>query len=226
MRKAVVLLSGGLDSATTLFWAKERGYAPIALSVDYGQRHRRELASARRLAKAARAPHFALSLKLPWLAASSSLVGKARRLPDVPLSKIGRGRIPSTYVPGRNTILAALGVSLADAQGAEAVVAGANVLDYSGYPDCRPAFFAAFEKVAKLGTKRGDEGKPLKMLSPLIRLDKAAIVRLAFRLGVPLRQTWSCYAGGARPCGRCDSCKLRAKGFEAAGRPDPALEAR
>lgn len=221
-RKAVVLLSGGLDSATCLYWAKSRGYGVEALTLDYGQRHVRETDHARRLARAAGARLHRVRLDLPWLK-SSSLVGSDRALPDVPLSRIGKAGIPSTYVPGRNTVFVALGLSLADAVGAEAVVVGANALDYSGYPDCRPRFYSAFQAVAARGTRRGDSGLALRVEAPLLRLGKASIVRLALHLGVPMRLTWSCYKGGARPCGRCDSCKLRAKGFEEAGLPDPAL---
>ncbi|MBI3551289.1 MAG: 7-cyano-7-deazaguanine synthase QueC [Elusimicrobia bacterium] len=218
MRKAVVLLSGGLDSTTALYWAKRRGFSPIALCVRYGQRHERELLAARAVAKTAGVPCFEVDLVLPWLKVSS-LLDKTQSLPDLPLGKIGRGGVPSTYVPGRNTIFLALGVSLADAVGARAVVLGANALDYSGYPDCRPDYLAAFGKVARLGTKSGR----IEVLAPLSKLDKEEIVRLAGRLGAPLRLTWSCYRGGARPCGRCDSCKLRAKGFLRAGLGDPAL---
>jgi len=220
-KSAVVLASGGMDSTACLWWAKRRGYRLFALSVDYGQRHRRELASARRVAGLAGARHFEVRLDLPWLE-TSSLVNAARPLPDVPLGRIGRGGIPSTYVPGRNTVLLSLGVSLADAVGAEAVVTGANALDYSGYPDCRPSFHRAFERVAREGTRRGAEGRALRIEAPLLRLDKAGVVRLARRLGAPLAETWSCYRGGRRPCGACDSCKLRAKGFAGAGIPDPA----
>lgn len=222
MKRAVVLLSGGLDSATCLYWAKARGYRVEALAVRYGQRHHRELASARALARAAGARLREVDLPLPWLK-TSSLVDRGRRLPDVPLKRIGSGGIPSTYVPGRNTLFVALGVSLADAVGAELVVVGANALDFSGYPDCRPAFYRAFGRVARLGTRRGAQGRGLRIAAPLLRLDKAAIVRRALRLGVPLRLTWSCYRGGRAPCGRCDSCKLRAKGFREAGSEDPAL---
>lgn len=221
-RKAVVLLSGGLDSTTALFWAKREGYACVGLAVHYGQRHARELQSARRVANAAGIELHEVRLDLPWLAASS-LVDASSQLPDVPLGEIGAGPIPSTYVPGRNTVFVSLAVSLADAEGAEAIVIGANALDYSGYPDCRPDYYRAFAKVAALGTRRGAEGKPLAILVPLIKLDKAGIVRLAEQVGAPLALTWSCYAGGKAPCGRCDSCKLRAKGFDEAGRPDPAL---
>jgi len=220
--KAVVLLSGGLDSAACLWWARARGWSLTALSVDYGQRHARELSSARSLARAAGAAWERVRLPLPWLK-TSSLVDPALKLPDVPLGRIGRGGVPSTYVPGRNTVLLSLAVSLADATGAAAVVTGANALDYSGYPDCRPAFHRAFERVARLGTRSGEEGRGIRVLAPLLRLDKTGVVRLARRLGVPLERTWSCYRGASKPCGACDSCKLRAKGFASAGFPDPAL---
>lgn len=220
--QAVVLLSGGLDSSTCLYWALSRGYRAIALSVCYGQRHARELGAARAVARAAGAGLCETRLSLPWLG-GSSLVNPRLRLPHLPLGRIGRGGIPSTYVPGRNTMLLALAASLADARRAEAVVYGANALDYSGYPDCRPAFARAFERVMRLGTKSGALGRPLRLLAPLLGLDKEGIVGLASRLRVPLELTWSCYRGARRPCGRCDSCQLRAKGFSGAGIPDPAL---
>jgi 7-cyano-7-deazaguanine synthase len=219
--KAVVLLSGGLDSTTALYWAKKQGYAPVALSIRYGQRHARELKAARAVARSAKVPLNEVRLALPWLQ-GSSLTNSRMKLPDMPLKKIGAGGIPSTYVPGRNTMFLSLAVSLADSIGASAIVIGANALDYSGYPDCRPPFINAFGQVAKEGTKRGSEGKPLKILAPLLRLDKKGVVRLAAKVGAPLRLTWSCYAGGRSRCGTCDSCKLRAKGFREAGLKDPA----
>jgi len=219
--KAVVLLSGGLDSAACLYWAKARGWEPVALSVDYGQRHAREMSSARRVARAAGARRIEVRLGLPWLRVSS-LVDPRKRLPDTPLSRIGREGIPSTYVPARNTMLLALAASLAEAEGAARVVIGANHMDYSGYPDCRPAFNRALEKTLRLGTKAGAQGRAVSIETPLIRMDKAAIVRLALELGVPLKWTWSCYRGGRRPCGTCESCRLRAKGFAEAGVSDPA----
>jgi 7-cyano-7-deazaguanine synthase len=218
MRKAIVLLSGGLDSTTALYWARAKGYAPEGLAVLYGQRHAKELKAARAVARAAKVPLHEVTLRLPWLG-GSSLTNARLRLPDLPLARIGMGGVPSTYVPGRNTMFLALAASLADAAGADAVVIGANALDYSGYPDCRPPFIRAFEKTARQGTRRAR----LKLLAPLLRLDKAGIVRLARRVGAPLELTWSCYAGTPRPCGRCDSCKLRAKGFREAGAVDPAL---
>lgn len=221
-RRAVVLLSGGLDSTTALYWAKNQGYRAAALIIDYGQRHRRELIAARKVAKIAGVKGHEVSLPLPWLKASS-LIDKKKRLPNMPLSRIGRNGIPSTYVPGRNTIFLSLGVSLADSIGAEAVVYGANARDYSGYPDCRPDFVSAFGRAASLGTRSGLAKRGIKVLAPLSRLDKSGIVKLARKLKAPIHMTWSCYRGGGRPCGRCDSCKLRAKGFSAAGIADPAL---
>ena len=206
MKKAVVLLSGGLDSATALYWAKKRGYSPVALSVRYGQRHWRELKAAKAVAEAAKVPLHAVDVPLPWLDHASSLTDKSLKIPDLPLSRIGRGGVPTTYVPGRNTLFLALAASLADSIGADAVVIGANVLDYSGYPDCRGGFLSAFEKAARRGTRRAK----LKVLAPLLKLDKRGIIRLAEKVGAPLSLTWSCYAGKSRPCGRCDSCKLRA----------------
>lgn len=221
-RRAVVLLSGGLDSTTALYWALRENFSVTALAVDYGQRHSREIQSARRVARRAKAALEIVRLPLPWLK-SSSLVDKARSLPNLPLSRIGAGRIPSTYVPGRNTIFLSLGLSLADARGAQAVILGNNSLDYSGYPDCRPPFIKAFSRVARLGTRVGVEGGGIRIVSPLARLDKRGIVLLARRLSAPLELTWSCYQGGKHPCGTCDSCKLRAKGFALAGQLDPAL---
>lgn len=218
---AVVLLSGGLDSTTALYWAKREYSSVVALSIRYGQRHVKELNAARAVARAAKVRLHEVVISLPWLQ-GSSLTNSSLRIPDMPLKKIGTGGVPSTYVPGRNTIFLSLAVSLADAVGASAIVIGANALDYSGYPDCRPPFIRAFGRVAVEGTKRGSEGKPLRILAPLLRLDKKGVVKLAARVGAPLRLTWSCYAGKARPCGTCDSCKLRAKGFREARLTDPA----
>lgn len=219
---AVVLLSGGLDSATALHWAlKEKKWRCRALAFDYGQRHRRELAAAAAVARAAKVPLETVRFALPW--GGSSLLGRSGRVPVHAPSAIGRGPIPSTYVPARNTIFLAFALSWADAAGAENIVIGANVLDYSGYPDCRPAYFDAVRKVARLGTRLGTEkGKDVKVWAPLLRLGKADIIRLGRRLGVPYGKTWSCYAGKSHPCGTCDSCVLRRKGFEEAGWADPA----
>jgi 7-cyano-7-deazaguanine synthase len=219
-RKAVVLLSGGLDSSTTLYEAKRQGYRCMALVFDYGQRHRREVQSALAVARSARCPIRVIRIRLPW--GGSALTDRTMPIPsDRSLMEIGRG-IPPTYVPARNTILLGYAVSCAEAIGADAVFIGANALDMSGYPDCRPAYYQAFQKLIRLGTKAGAEGRPIRIVTPLLKKTKAQIVRHAVRLGVPLEKTWSCYRGGVRPCGRCDSCLLRAKGFAQAGLKDPA----
>jgi 7-cyano-7-deazaguanine synthase len=222
-KKAVVLFSGGLDSTAALAWALSKGYECLAVSFDYGQRHSRENRSARAIARRLGVRLYEIKLAFPWFAACS-LVNKKLELPDVKLAKIGRkGAIPSTYVPGRNLVFASVGFSLADAEKADAIVLGPNVVDYSGYPDCRPEFYRALQKAAAYGTRRGANGRPIKILTPLIKLSKAGIARLGARLKAPLELTWSCYRGGRRPCGVCDSCKLRAKGFAEAGFADPAL---
>ncbi|MBI4727681.1 7-cyano-7-deazaguanine synthase QueC [candidate division TA06 bacterium] len=220
-KKAVVLLSGGLDSATVLYCALDQGWQPQALTFDYGQRHNREIVSAKTLCKKARVPFQVISLKMPWR--GSSLLDREAKIPGAgDVSRIGT-KIPSTYVPGRNTLFLSYGLSCAEAIGAEAVMIGANALDYSGYPDCRPDFIAAMSKVFKLGTKTGRQGKPIKIIAPLLKLSKSQIIKLGIKLGVPYHLTWSCYRGGKKPCGACDSCILRAKGFREAGVDDPAI---
>ncbi|MBI3616488.1 MAG: 7-cyano-7-deazaguanine synthase QueC [Candidatus Omnitrophica bacterium] len=212
--RAVVLLSGGLDSATTLYAAKSKGYRCHCLAIDYGQRHRRELRSAKAVARLAGCPIQFLRIRLPW--GGSALTD--RRIP-VPrgrsFSQMGQG-IPVTYVPARNTIFLSYAASFAEAIGASAIFIGANARDYSGYPDCRPAYYEAFRQVIRRGTKAGAEGKPIRIETPLIGKSKAQIIRLGKRLGVPYELTWSCYLGGAKPCRVCDSCLLRAKGFQEA----------
>jgi len=202
MTRAVVLFSGGLDSTTTLYLAKQQGYKCCALIFDYGQRHIRELRSAVAVAKRAHVPYQSIKIKLPWK--GSSLLDKSKKLP-VKLSR----NIPSTYVPARNTIFLSFALSYAEAIGAKAIFIGANAVDFSGYPDCRPAFYRAFQQVIRRGTK----AKQIKVLTPLIKMSKAEIVKLGIKLGVPHAITWSCYKGGAKPCGVCDSCRLREKGF-------------
>ena len=220
---AVVLLSGGLDSATAAAWAIDRGYRLSALSVDYGQRHRCELESARAVAAALGiTDHAVIRVDLAAFG-GSALVDAAI---DVPKGRsdteIGHG-IPTTYVPARNTVFLALALAMAETRGAEALVLGVNAIDYSGYPDCRPEFLDAFSKLAQLATKAGTEGRPLEIVAPLIDLSKEAIIRLGLSLGLDYGLTTSCYDPDAtgRPCGRCDSCLLRAAGFAAAGAVDP-----
>jgi 7-cyano-7-deazaguanine synthase len=223
MKKAVVLLSGGLDSTTCAYVAKHEGYAVYALSFDYGQRLSRELDSARAVAKAVgAAEHVVMSFDLTrW--GGSALTDDALAVPTGRDVAEMEETIPVTYVPGRNTLFLSFGLSYAEAMGAEAVFIGVNAYDYSGYPDCRPEFIQAFQEVARLGTKAGVEGHPTRIETPLLHLDKAGIVKLGASVGADYAPTWSCYQGGESPCGECDACKLRAKGFAEAGRPDPAL---
>jgi len=223
-RGSVVLLSGGMDSATCLAWAANRARPVHALTVVYGQRHAREVRAARALARRYRvANHVVVRLPLGGLL-GSSLTDRHRPIPSRPSR---RGRIPSTYVPARNTILLAVALGYAETHRLDTIVIGANAVDYSGYPDCRPAFLRQFERLAQLATKAGVEGTSrLRVRAPLIRKSKAEIVRWGERLGVPWAMTWSCYAGGRTPCGRCDSCRLRARGFRGAGVPDPLVRPR
>jgi 7-cyano-7-deazaguanine synthase len=226
-RKAVVLLSGGLDSSTCLAVARARGFEAHCLSVDYGQRHRGELARARRVARAlGAASHRVVRVGLAAfggsaLTDSSIAVPKDRPEPEMASS------IPATYVPARNTVMLSLALAHAETLGASDVFIGVNAVDYSGYPDCRPAFLRAFERLARLATRAGVEGRPLRIHAPLLRLTKARIVRLGTRLGVPFRLTLSCYDPvRGRACGRCDACALRRRGFAEAGLADPTRYAR
>ena len=219
--RAVVLLSGGMDSATALAIAKADGFDVIALTIDYGQRHRREIDAAKKVAKHFGVrDHRVVSLDLTPIG-GSALTDKAIRVPEQRrLEEIGRG-IPVTYVPARNTILLSYALGLAEATGAKAIYIAANFQDYSGYPDCRPEFYKAFQEVARLGTKRGVEGDVIEIRTPIISMTKADIVRKGQELGVPWKLTWSCYQGGDKACGVCDSCQLRLKGFREAGVKDP-----
>jgi 7-cyano-7-deazaguanine synthase len=224
VRRAVVLLSGGLDSSTCLAVARAEGFEAHCLSVDYGQRHRGELARARRIAEALGArEHRVVKVDLSAFG-GSALTDRAIAVPKGRSAARMARDIPVTYVPARNTVLLALALAYAETIGAEDVFVGVNAIDYSGYPDCRPAFLRAFERVAKVATKAGVSGRPLRIRAPLIRLSKAAIIRLGTTLRVPYRMTQSCYDPvGGRACGRCDACVLRRKGFADAGVPDPTL---
>lgn len=220
--KAVVLLSGGLDSTTALYAARRDGYEPVCLSIHYGQLHERELASAKKIAASLRLEHWIVPISLPW--GGSALTDSQITLPKGRNEKEMSGEIPVTYVPARNSIFLSLAASLAETKGAEAIYFGANALDCSGYPDCRPEFIEAFEEMILRGTKAGvQEGRTLRVAAPLLRLSKAEIVCLGRELGVPFELTWSCYEGKELPCGECDSCLLRAKGFREAGVEDPLL---
>jgi len=218
---AIVLLSGGMDSATALAMTKADGLDVIALTFDYGQRHRKEIDAARALAKHYRVrDHRIVSVDLAAIG-GSALTDRSIRVPEQrSLEEIGQG-IPPTYVPARNTILLSYALGLAEATISRVIVIGANYQDSSGYPDCRPEFYKAFQEVARLGTKRGVAGDVIEIRTPVIHMTKADIVRKGQELGVPWELTWSCYLGGAKACGVCDSCQLRLKGFREAGVKDP-----
>ncbi|MEY4298090.1 MAG: 7-cyano-7-deazaguanine synthase QueC [Cyanobacteriota bacterium] len=215
----IALLSGGLDSATAAALAREAGQEVIGLSFDYGQRHRRELQAAAAVAEAlGLREHHTISVNLAaW--GGSSLTDTTQAIPS---GGVESGVIPSTYVPGRNTVFIALGLSLAEARGATRLALGVNAVDYSGYPDCRPDYLEAFQTLADLASKAGREGHGPRLWAPLVHWSKTRIVQEALRLGVPIERTWSCYSGGASPCGVCDSCRIRDAALIDAGRPDLA----
>lgn len=220
--RAVVLVSGGLDSMVVAALARERGFAVLALTINYNQRHLVELAAARKIAaKLAAERHIVLPIDLSAFGGSSLTADIA-----VPKDGVGEG-IPLTYVPARNTVFLSLALGWAEAAGARDLFVGVNALDYSGYPDCRPAFIEGFETLANLATKAGVEGDRFRVHAPLMAMTKADIVREAARLGLDAGMSWSCYdpQEGGLHCGLCDSCRLRHKGFEEAGLPDPTLYA-
>jgi 7-cyano-7-deazaguanine synthase len=216
--RAVVLVSGGLDSATVLALARRDGHACHALSFDYGQRHRVELQAAARVAEALGAvEHRTMALDIGWMG-GSALTDAAIPVPNAPAAGI-----PLTYVPARNTIFLAVALGWAEVLGARDIYIGANAVDYSGYPDCRPEFLAAFERVANLATRAGVEGDGFRVQAPLVALSKAEIIRTGLDLRVDYGLTLSCYDPDpdGRACGQCDACRLRSRGFAAAGSPDP-----
>jgi len=217
-KKAIVLLSGGIDSAVTLYLAKKKGFHPTALIFDYGQRHRKEINFAKRIAKKAHSPYKIIKLSFPWK--GSSLLDKKMRIPKRSFSDIKRG-IPSTYVPGRNLIFLSIATSFAETIKGQALFIGAHTQDFSGYPDCRKAFFDIFKKVIAKGTKNG---KHIKVYSPLLDRNKKEIIKIGLRLKVPFEFTWSCYKGGMHPCGVCDSCLFRMRAFKKLGIRDPYYE--
>ncbi|MCK9432424.1 MAG: 7-cyano-7-deazaguanine synthase QueC [Candidatus Omnitrophica bacterium] len=216
IKTAVVLLSGGLDSATVLYLAKAQGYSCRALVFDYGQKHRQEIFRAVKVAGSAGVPHTVLKISLPWK--GSALLDDKIKVPE----RISSG-IPVTYVPARNIIFLSFALSFAEVLKAQAIFIGAHAQDYSGYPDCRPEFFKAFAGMAAAGTAAG---KKIAIKVPLLNKDKSEIISLGYKLGVPFGLTWSCYRNGKKPCGKCDSCYYRAKGFHQAGIADPLFKSR
>ena len=221
-KKAVVLLSGGLDSSTVLYYAIKKGYECSCLFFDYGQRHKKEIDSARKLAKSIGLKLQIVKILLPWT--KSSLINKAQKIPsknnfDKQSNTLTQFKqLPSTYVPGRNTIFISFAQSLAESIGAQKIFIGANAVDYSGYPDCRPKYYKALNCVLK------EIGAGIKIEVPLINLNKTQIIKLGQKLGVPFAKTWSCYRGDEKPCGVCDSCRFRAIGFKNAGANDPVAK--
>ncbi|MEM9217505.1 MAG: 7-cyano-7-deazaguanine synthase QueC [Cyanobacteria bacterium P01_F01_bin.150] len=213
-KKAIALLSGGLDSATATAQAIEDGYTPIALSFRYGQRHERELIAAKHIARHLKIQeHFIVDVNLgQW--GGSSLTDSSQ---DLPKTGVQENSIPSTYVPGRNTVFIAIALSLAEAKAASAIYLGINAVDYSGYPDCRPDYLKAYQKLAQLSSKVGLENGAPQLIAPLMFDSKVDIVQRAVKLGVPIQSTWSCYSGGAQPCGLCDSCRIRNQALVEAG---------
>ena len=228
--KAVVLLSGGLDSTTAAAMARREKWELYGLTIKYGQVHSAELAAARRVASALGfVKHVELDVNLGVFGGSSLLTGEdpSHSSSEIPKDRaLDAAGIPSTYVPARNTVFLSLALGWAEVVGAERIVIGVNALDYSGYPDCRPDYIAAFEYLATLATRAGVEGRQLRVYAPLLPLSKAAIIRLGLELGVDYAITHSCYdpLPDGRPCGHCDSCRLRAKGFEEAGVMDPLFK--
>lgn len=218
--RAVCLLSGGMDSAVAAYIAQSQGYSIHALTFDYGQRHKREIGAAKNIAKALNAQeHKIFKLDLGEIG-GSALTDNMEVPTRTDAEEIG-DIIPPTYVPMRNTILLSVGAAYAEVIGADAMFIGANAVDYSNYPDCRPEYFTAMKDVMRLGSKRGVEGSTVEIMTPIISLSKAEIVKKGIELGVPFELTWSCYRGGEKACGRCDACVLRLKGFYEAGFDDP-----
>jgi len=213
----IALLSGGIDSATAACIAMEAGQKVIGLSFDYGQRHLKELQAAADLAKDLNLEdHITIKIDLSsW--GGSSLTDTSQIIPNKGIQK---NTIPNTYVPGRNTIFVAIGLSLAEARGANRIALGINAMDYSGYPDCRPDYLEAYQELANLSSRVGREGKVIKLLAPLLDWEKTKIFKEALRMKIPIEKTWSCYQGEIKPCGKCDSCRIRDQALQEIGRKD------
>jgi 7-cyano-7-deazaguanine synthase len=220
-KKAVCLISGGLDSCVTAFYAKKQGYEIYGLSFRYGQRHTKELACAKKIGKAVDVKdHIFFDVNLARFGGSSLLTTSTNSVKNHSIKNIGK-TIPSTYVPARNTVFLSLALAYAETLDADAIFIGANAVDYSGYPDCRPEYIQAFQRLASLATRKGVEGKTIRIKAPLLCLSKADIIKTGHKLKVPFADTWSCYRGGRKACGKCDSCILRLKGFKEAAVKDP-----
>ena len=217
----IALLSGGIDSATAACIAMEAGQKVIGLSFDYGQRHLKELQAASDLAKDLNLEdHITIKIDLSsW--GGSSLTDTSQ---IIPTKGIQKNTIPNTYVPGRNTIFVAIGLSLAEARGANRIALGINAMDYSGYPDCRPDYLEAYQELANLSSRVGREGKGIKLWAPLLDWEKTKIFKEALRLKIPIEKTWSCYQGEIKPCGKCDSCRIRNQALREIGRNDLCSE--
>ena len=221
MKKAVCLISGGLDSSVTAYTAKNEGYELYAITFNYKQKHRREIESAKKIAEFVGVKkHIFFDIDLSVFGGSSLVDEKMEIQKNSKLEDIGK-KIPLTYVPARNTVFLSIGLAYAEVAHAKAIFIGVTATDYSGYPDCRPEYIEAFQRLANLATKKGFEGEKIEIKAPLLFMNKSEIIRRGAKLGVPFEKTWSCYQGGKKACGRCDSCLLRLKGFKDAGLKDP-----
>ena len=221
VEKAVCLISGGLDSCVTSFIAKKQGYEIYAISFNYGQLHKKELDCSNKIAQAVGVEdRIIIDVDFQKFGIFSLLNTSSASIQDHGLKDIGK-EIPSTYVPARNTVFLSLALAYAESIDADAIFIGVNAVDYSGYPDCRPEYIQAYQKMANLATKKGVEGRSIKIEAPLLQLTKSEIIKTGLKLNAPLADTWSCYRGEELACGRCDSCILRLKGFKDAGVEDP-----
>jgi len=221
VQKAVCLVSGGIDSCVTSFIAKKEGYEIYALSFDYGQRHKKELTCAKKIADAINAKmHTVFSIDLGLFGGSSLMDTSSDQIKDHELEDIGKS-IPSTYVPARNTVFLSIGLAYAESIDADAIFIGATATDYAGYPDCRPEYIKAYQHMADLATKRAVDGNLIKIQAPLLAMSKSDIINTGLELHAPFEHTWSCYRGDEKACGLCDSCLLRLKGFKEVGTRDP-----
>ena len=213
-QKAIILFSSGLDSTTVLYYAKSKGYDCHCLIFDYGQKHNKEVENAKKVAKSLKLNYHVVKTSIPW--DTSSLINKSKKIPEH--KQIKEGFVPSTYVPGRNTIFLSYAISYAETIKAKKIFLGINAVDFSSYPDCTPQYLKSMQQVMK-ALKNG-----IEICAPIEKYSKAQIIKLGTKLKVPYEKTWSCYNGKNKPCGKCDSCKLRAKGFKEAGIDDPALK--